>query len=118
MPPRRTTPAGYLHSHTLRKQQTPAESKLWAYLRTRRLQGVVFRRQHAIGPYVTDFCLPRHHLVIELDGSPHLQQEEEDADRTAYLVSRGYRVLRFWNHEVMSSMETVAAAIVAALRLS
>jgi very-short-patch-repair endonuclease len=118
MPPRRTTLAGYQHARTLRRQQTPAEIKLWAYVRNRRLHGVVFRRQHAVGPYVTDFCAPRHALIIELDGSPHLQQEEQDSQRTAYLVSQGYRVLRFWNHEVMSSIESVVAAILDALRLS
>ncbi len=117
MPPKRTSPAGYQHSRTLRQQQTPAEMKLWAYLRDRRLHGVTFRRQHAIGPYVTDFCSPRHHLVIELDGSLHLQQEEEDTRRTEYLVSRGYRVLRLWNDKVMNDMQAVAATILDALRL-
>lgn len=117
MPPRRTTPAGYQHAHTLRKQQTPAEIKLWACLRNRRLHGVMFRRQHAVGPYVTDFCAPRHALIIELDGSPHLQQAEQDAQRTEYLVTQGYRVLRFWNSDVMTNMDGVVAAILDALQL-
>ncbi len=118
MPPRRTTPVGYQHARTLRKRQTPAEVRLWAYLREGRLQGVAFRRQHAIGPYVTDFCAPRHHLVIELDGSPHLQQEEQDVQRKEFLFSQGYRVLRFWNNDVMTNMDGVVTAILDALQLA
>ncbi len=117
MPPKRTSPTGYQHGRALRKRLTPPERQLWAYLRDRRLHGVVFRRQHAIGPYVADFCSPRHHLVVELDGSPHLQQEEQDRQRTDYLRSQGYRVLRFWNDDVMTNMEAVAGAILDALQL-
>ncbi len=118
MPPRRATPVGYQHARTLRKRQTPAEGRLWVYLRDGRLQGVAFRRQHAIGPSVTDFCAPRHRLVIELDGSPHLQQEEQDVQRTEFLVSQGYRVLRFWNNDVMTNMDGVVTAILDALQLA
>jgi very-short-patch-repair endonuclease len=67
---------------------------------------------------VADFCSPRHHLVIELDGSAHLQQEDMDMRRTDALVSQGYRVLRFWNNEIMSNMDSVTTAILDALRLS
>ncbi len=91
--------------------------KLWAYLRARRLRGVIFRRQHAIGPFVVDFCSPRHNLIIKLDGSPHLQTEEQDARRTEYLASNGYRVLRFWNNEVMEDINAVIASIVEALQV-
>ena len=81
------------------------------YLRMLRAQGVHFRRQHAIGPYVTDFCASSHHLVIELDGSQHLDQKECDDERSAYLRDRGYRVVRFWNDEVMTDVEGVMQAI-------
>ncbi len=118
MPPRRTTPLGYEHGRLLRKEATPAEAKLWACLRKGRLRSVVFRRQHPIGPYVADFCAPRHHLVIEVDGSQHLQQEEADAQRTEFLISQGYRVLRFWNNQVMNDINAVAAAILDALQLA
>ena len=94
---------------------TPAEAKLWTYLRTLREQGVHFRRQHAIGAYVTDFCAPGQHLVIELDGSQHLDQEERDNERTAYLRTRGYRVIRFWNDQVITNMDEVMRAIGMAL---
>ena len=117
MPPRRTTPTGYQHGRALRRRLTPPERKLWASLRDGRLHGVVFRRQHAIGPYVVDFCSPRHHLVVELDGSPHLRQAEQDLQRTEYLRSQGYGVVRFWNDAVMTNMDDVVAAILDALQL-
>ncbi len=66
---------------------------------------------------MADFCCPRHHLVIELDGAPHLQQGEQDKLRTEYLAAQGYRVIRFWNDDVMMNMDGVAAAILEALRL-
>ena len=95
----------------LLREQTPAEAKLWAYLRARRAKGVHFRRQHAIGPYITDFCAPRQKLVIELDGSQHLDQEEHDAERTAFLESKGCRVLRSWNSDIMNNINGVIGVI-------
>ena len=94
-----------------REEQTPAEAKLWAYLRTRRTNGIDFRRQHAIGPYITDFCAPRRKLVIEVDGSQHLDQQEYDAERTAFLKAQGYTILRFWNGDVMNNIEGVLGVI-------
>jgi very-short-patch-repair endonuclease len=70
-----------------------------------------FRRQHAIGPYIVDFYAPRKKLIIELDGSQHLEQVEYDADRTAFLNERGYRVLRFWYGDVLNRINDVVAAI-------
>jgi very-short-patch-repair endonuclease len=81
--------------------------KLWAYLRTLREDGVNFRRQHALGPYIVDFCAPGRKLIIEVDGSQHLDQVEYDNDRTAFLESKGYRVLRYWNNDVMNKIEVV-----------
>lgn len=100
----------------MRKEPTPAEAKLWAYLRRNKLRGVSFRRQHAIGRYVADFCSPSAKLVIEVDGSEHLRQEEDDAVRTKYLESKGYRVLRFWNTQVLNEIDGVIQAIREALR--
>jgi len=99
----------------LRKEPTPAEVKLWAYLRTRRVDGIHFRRQHSIGSYIADFSAPRRKLIIELDGSQHLEQEEYDAERTAFLESKGYRVIRFWNGDVMNDIQGVLRAIDIAL---
>ena len=73
-------------------------------MRAQRANGVHFRRQHAIGPYITDFCAPRQKLVIELDGSQHLDQEEYDTERTAFLESKSCRLLRFWNGEIMNNI--------------
>ena len=115
MPPRRTTPKGYEHARQLRKEPTPAERKLWAHLRNRQLLGVNFRRQHAIGQYVPDFCSPKMKLIIELDGSQHLEQQNNDAQRTAYFEAQGYKVIRFWNHHVMNDIEKVLHQITIAL---
>lgn len=70
-----------------------------------------FRSQHAIGNYIVDFCAPRRKLIIELDGSQHLEQQEYDAERTAFLKSKGYKVLRFWNNDVMNNMDAVLNVI-------
>jgi very-short-patch-repair endonuclease len=99
----------------LRKEPTLVEAKLWAYLRTLRERGIHFRRQHAIGPYIVDFCAPRRHLVIEVDGSQHLRQQAYDARRTAFLESKSYRVLRIWNNQVLKDIDGVVRAIDQAL---
>ena len=96
----------------LRKELTPAERKLWAYLRGNQLNGINFRRQHAIGSYIADFCSLKYKLIIELDGSQHLDQEEYDEERTKYLEEQGYKVIRFWNNQVMNDMESVIRAII------
>ncbi len=98
----------------LRKEPTPAEAKLWSRIRNDQL-GVTFRRQHAIGNYIPDFCSPKAKLIIELDGSQHLEQEEYDEERTKYLNSLGYKVIRFWNNEVTNHMDGVILAIVHAM---
>ncbi len=112
---KRTTPKIFQHAKELRRNQTEAEAKLWLRLRNHQLKGIGFRRQHAIGNYVVDFCAPRRKLIIELDGSQHLEQGEYDAERTAFLESRGYCVLRFWNNQVMNDIEDVLRAIDIAL---
>ena len=90
-----------------RKEPTPAEQKLWSYLRGNHLNGVKFRRQHAIGKFIVDFCFPREKLIIELDGGQHLDMQEYDQGRTENLESRGYRVIRFWNSAVMDDLDGV-----------
>ena len=98
----------------LRKEMTLAERKLWFALKGKQL-GVKFRNQHAIGPYITDFCCIKEKLIIEVDGSHHLDQIDYDEERAAYLQSRGYRVLRFWNNQVMQDLNGVIIAIQDAL---
>jgi len=80
-----------------------------------REDAVRFRRQHAIGTYITDFCAPRKKIIIELDGSQHLEQEEYDEERTKYLEAQGYKVIRFWNNQVMNDIDGVIKEIVFAL---
>jgi len=112
---RGSTPKIMHRAGELRKEPTPAEAKLWAYLRRNQVRGVGFRRQHAIGRYIVDFCSPSMKLVIELDGSQHLAQEEADAERTEFLRTKGYRVLRFWNDRVLNEIGGVVGAIEMAL---
>ena len=109
--PNRSNPKIMYQAGELRKEPTPAERKLWAYLRRDQLDGVNFRRQHAIGNYIVDFCSPKHKLIIELDGSQHLEQEEYDTQRTNYLKEQGYQVIRFWNNQVLNDMDGVIQAI-------
>ncbi|MCI0550404.1 MAG: endonuclease domain-containing protein [Anaerolineae bacterium] len=111
MPAKRTTPKGYKRARELRKVPTPAEIKLWAHLRGGKLNGIKFRRQHAIGEYVPDFCAIKPKLIIELDGSQHLEQGEYDNERTAFFKSKGYRVLRFWNNDVLNNIDAVLEVI-------
>lgn len=112
--PRRSTPKIMHQAGELRKEPTPAERKLWSRIRNDQL-GINFRRQHAIGNYIPDFCSPKAKLIIELDGSRHLEQEEYDTERTKYLESEGYKVIRFWNNDIMNNIEGVVLAILYAL---
>jgi len=111
----RSNPHAKHQAIKLRKASTPAEIKLWSKIRNGQL-GVTFRRQHAIGNYIVDFCVPRKKLIIELDGSQHLEQAEYDDERTKYLEARGYRVLRFWNNDVINDIESVLKVIWSALQ--
>lgn len=111
---KRSNPKTRHQAIQLRKKSTPAERKLWSRIRDDQL-GVTFRRQHAVGNYIPDFCSPKAKLIIELDGSQHLEQEEYDEDRTKYLESLGYRVIRFWNHAIMKDIDSVILAIIHAL---
>jgi len=94
----------------LRKESTPAELKLWSRIRNDQLE-VTFRRQHAVGNYIPDFCSPKARLIIELDGSQHLEQGEYDEERTKYLQALGYKVIRFWNHDLMKDIDSAILAI-------
>jgi very-short-patch-repair endonuclease len=112
--PPRSNPITKHKAIQLRKDPTPAERRLWSRIRDDRL-GVTFRRQHAVGNYIPDFCSPKSKLIIELDGSKHLDQEEYDEERTKYLESLGYKVIRFWNNDVMKNMDGVILAILQAM---
>lgn len=95
----------------LRNKQTDAERLLWRYLRNRKILGYKFRRQHPIGRYIVDFVCLEKMVVIELDGGQHLEQTEQDMERTEYLSSIGYEVYRYWNNDVLVNTESVLAHI-------
>jgi very-short-patch-repair endonuclease len=105
----------HLRARNLRHDQTDAEAKLWARLRGGQLEGLKFRRQFPVGQFIADFCCPQCLLIIELDGGQHAEQRSADEWRSRILSERGYRVLRFWNDEVLTSIDGVLEQIVAAL---
>jgi len=90
---------------------TDAEQQLWRGLRKRQVAGHRFRRQHPIGSYMVDFVCMEANLIAEVDGGQHMGREEYDHNRTARLEARGFRVLRFWNHEVLNQTADVMSAI-------
>ena len=100
----------------LRRNQTRAELELW--MRLRGQLGAKFRRQYRIGRYIADFCCLERRLVIELDGGQHLEQVEADRKRTAYMTSRGFLVLRFWNDQVLKETYAVLDQIMRELKRS
>ena len=99
----------------LRRDSSDAERLLWRKLRHRQLDGHKFRRQHLIGPFIVDFVCLESRLVVEVDGGQHASAASGDAERTVWLESEGYRVLRFWNNEVLESTEGVLTRIDLAL---
>lgn len=105
-------------AQTLRKTATDAERILWSALRDFKRFGLHFRRQAPIGRYIVDFACHRSKIVVELDGSQHAKGQaiEYDSKRTAFLNSRGYRVLRFWNTDVIENLHGVCDAIHAAAK--
>jgi very-short-patch-repair endonuclease len=103
----------------LRKEMTPAEKKLWQALRGNQLDGLYFRRQHAIGSYIVDFISVHKKLIIEVDGASHLDQEEYDKERTRWFEEeKGYRVIRFTNTEILRNINEVLEAIRNAVKSS
>lgn len=96
----------------LRRNQTDAERVLWRRLRDRQVQDMKFRRQHPIGPYIVDFCCAERGLVVELDGGQHLTQAESDQRRSLWLTQHGDRVVRVWDHAVLTNLDAVLQQIV------
>jgi len=98
---------------TLRKRPTDAERLLWKHLRTKQIDDMKFRRQEPIGSYVADFVCFESNVVIEVDGGQHAASEK-DIIRDAWFRSQGFKVLRFWNHDVLLNIEGVLEVIRAA----
>jgi len=107
-------------ARSLRRDSTDAERLIWNALRAHRMNGASFRRQTPIGPYIVDFACHAANLIVEIDGGQHFEDQnmKRDARRDAFLASKGFRVLRFNNHDVMTNkqgvLETIAAALDAA----
>jgi very-short-patch-repair endonuclease len=109
-----TPSAATRRARRLRTNLTDAERTLWRHLRLRQVNGLRFRRQQPIGRFVADFACLERRLLIELDGGQHAERSEEDAGRTAWLEKQGFRVLRFWNNDVLRDPLAVVEAIAAA----
>ena len=95
----------------MRSTSTEPERRLWYRLRNRRFAGLKFRRQFVVGGYVVDFVCLEQKLVIELDGGQHGEQVAYDEQRTLFLLTKGFRVMRFWNDEVMQQLDAVLEMI-------
>ena len=91
----------------LRKEATDAELMLWKYLRAHRMAGYKFRRQVVIEPYIVDFVCLDARLIVEVDGGQHLEQVEDDLKRSVFLESLGYKVIRYWNDEILGDIQNV-----------
>jgi adenine-specific DNA-methyltransferase len=111
----RTRPKTLERAIKLRAAMTDAEKKLWRHLRAHQLDGYHFRKQVPVGPYIADFACLKAHLAIELDGGQHDEGAAKDAHRTRWLNGEGYRVIRFWNKDVLQDTEGVLAPIKQAL---
>jgi ATP-dependent helicase HrpA/adenine-specific DNA-methyltransferase len=95
----------------LRRSSTDAEQKLWSRLRNGRLRGLKFRRQMPIGIFIADFACVEARIVIEVDGSQHIDEAEADQLRSQAIEAAGYFVMRFWNDEVLANIDGVMAGI-------
>ena len=95
------------NAKTLRANLTDTEHILWFHLRNRRLDNIKFRRQVPIGSYIVDFLCMDKKLIIELDGSQHMNNTEYDSERTRYLNSIGYKVIRVYNNDISNRIEQV-----------
>ncbi len=105
---KRISPLLRERARILRREQTEAERVLWQRLRHDiKLVGSHFRRQVAVGPFIVDFASRKERLVIELDGGQHDWQQEADASRARFIEAAGYRILRFWNNDVLGNIDGV-----------
>ncbi|MGX5843864.1 endonuclease domain-containing protein [Mesorhizobium sp. ArgA1] len=115
MPHQPVTPAKRSFARSLRRDMTEAESRLWQELRDRRLDRIKFRRQMPVGKYIADFACPEARLIVEIDGSQHADSDS-DLARGSELKARGFRVLRFWNDDVLKDLNAVCDTIIAYVR--
>jgi very-short-patch-repair endonuclease len=117
MKPLRTA-AGIRKARVLRRAMTDAELRMWYHLRAGRFLGLKFRRQVPLGNYIVDFICPSALLIVELDGGQHAERIAQDEERSRWLQGQGYRVIRFWNSDVLGNLEGVLQEIEANCRPS
>ncbi len=115
MPHQPVQPAKRRFALSLRRAMTEAEDRLWQGLRGRRLDGIKFRRQVPVGRFIADFLCADAMLIVEIDGSQHADSAY-DRERDAELKARGFRVLRFWNDDVLREMNSVCDTVIAYVR--
>ena len=113
MSTRKNNPRKIMLARSLRRSQNPAETILLSRLRNLQVDGAKFRRQQPIGQYIVDFIDLERKLIIEIDGGPHdfIIPREKDSRRTDWLEGEGYRILRFWNNDVLTNIEGVCSLI-------
>jgi very-short-patch-repair endonuclease len=99
------------YARSLRRHMTDAERLLWKQLRNRQMDGWKFRRQHPLGPFTVDFICLEKKIIVEVDGGQHAIQIKEDAERSRFLQEKGYRILRFWNTDVLKGIDSVLEVI-------
>ena len=106
-------PHNLKNAKEMRSNMTPAETKMWRILRGKRFQDLKFKRQVLIGNYIVDFLCEDKKIIIEIDGGQHNEELniQSDKNRTRYLENNGYKVLRFWNNEVMKNIDGVMEVI-------
>ena len=99
----------YYRARELRKNSTPQEQKIWNIIKDRKILGLRFVRQYPIGKYIVDFACRKEKIIIEIDGSQHNEDENilYDKERTAFLKSKGYKVIRFWNNDVDNNIDGI-----------
>ena len=95
----------------LRRNSTDAERLLWRHLKAKQFEGHKFRRQEQIGRFIVDFVCYEKKIIVEADGSQHAMEKEKDEERTEWLNSQGFMVLRFWNHEILTNIEGVLGVV-------
>ena len=98
-------------ARTLRQNMTEAERRVWRILRSEQIKGYKFRRQVPIGRYIADFVCHEARLIVEIDGGQHDRSSLQEAERNSFLQNEGYRILRFWNNEILATLDGVHETI-------